>query len=145
MARSSPRSLSATVRKPQNARAIAWKGIAQTELTLTASPSEQDDALASARRTIEYALQVDEGDPTAAIAYFQSYARAGIKVPDAVVAGVIRVAAAVPTAPTPRMLAGEELVRQGKSDLAVELLRLVLFGAYDSPGKKQPEIYCHRS
>ena len=123
-------------RAPRNARALAWKGIAQTDEALAGPADARESALAAARETIGRALQTDPRDPVAAIANFQSYARAGAKVPDSALAILAKVAAAVPGAPTPRVLLGSELVRQGKSDLARKLLRPVLYGQYDSPEKK---------
>ncbi|MFZ2997378.1 hypothetical protein [Sphingobium sp.] len=121
---------------PGNVRALAWKGIAQTGEALAGPAADRESALVAARETIGRALQSDPRDPVTAIANFQSYARAGAKVPDSALAILAKVAAAVPGAPTPRVLLGSELVRQGKSDLARKLLGPVLYGPYDSPEKK---------
>ncbi|MDF0544956.1 hypothetical protein PX699_21640 [Sphingobium sp. H39-3-25] len=126
--------------EPGNVRALAWKGIAQTDEALTGPADDRDSALAAARETIALALQSDPRNPVAAIANFQSYARAGAKVPDAAVAILAKLAAAVPGAPTPRMLLGSELIRQGKPDLARKLLGPVLYGPYDSPEKKAAQV-----
>lgn len=121
---------------PQNARALAWKGVALTDQALAGPSKERAGTLAAARGTIEHALQIDPRDPVAAIAYFQSFAKAGVPVPESGMAGLAKVVASVPAAPTPRLLLGEELVRQSKVDLAQRLLNSVLHGPYDSPEKR---------
>lgn len=121
---------------PQNGRALAWQGVALTDQALAGPSNERASTLAMARGMIERALQIDPRDPIAAIAYFQSFAKAGERVPESVMIGLAKVAASVPAAPTPRLLLGEELVRQGKVDLAQRLLKPVLYGAYDSPEKR---------
>ena len=121
---------------PQNARALTWKGIALTDQALAGPPSERENLLAAARAAIEKALQIDPHDPVAAIAYFQSFAKAGAQVPESAMAGLAKVAASVPAAPAPRLLLGEELVRQRKFELARRLLASVLYGPYDSPEKR---------
>lgn len=120
---------------PQNARALAWKGVALTDQALAGPSKERAGTLAAARGTIEHALRIDPRDPVAAIAYFQSFAKAGVPVPESGMTGLAKVAASAPAAPTPRLLLGEELVRQGKIDLAQRLLNSVLHGPYDSPEK----------
>jgi hypothetical protein len=121
---------------PQNARALAWKGVALTDQALASPSNVRAGTLALARETIEHAMRIDPRDPVAAIAYFQSFAKAGMPVPESGMAGLAKVAASVPAAPTPRLLLGKELVRQGKVDLARRLLKSVLYGAYDSPEKR---------
>jgi hypothetical protein len=119
-----------------DARALAWKGVALTDQALADPSNVRADTLALARQTIMHAMRIDPRDPVAAIAYFQSFAKAGVPVPENGMASLAKIASSVPAAPTPRLLLGEELVRQGKVDLAQRLLNSVLYGAYDSPEKR---------
>ena len=132
-------------RSPESARALAWKGVALTEQALAGPSGARADALAAARGTIAHALEIDPRDPVAAIAYFQSFAKAGEQVPEPAMASLAKVAASVPAAPRPRLLLGEELLRQGKGDLAQRLLKPVLYGAYDSPEKRAAQALFSRS
>lgn len=125
---------------PQSARALAWKGVALTEQALSGSAAGRAAGLVIARATLDRALALDPRDPIAVIATFQSFAKAGEPVPEAAMVGMAKVAASVPAAPWPRLLLGEELVRQGKPDLARRLLQPVLFGAYDSPEKRAAQL-----
>lgn len=120
---------------PQNARATAWRGVAQASRALTGPASERAAALAEARQTIARAIELDPDDAVAATAYFQSFVKAGEPAPEAAMAGLARIAARAPAAPEPRLMMAEELVREGKTDLAQRLLRPVLYGAYDTPEK----------
>lgn len=121
---------------PQNARALAWKGVALTEQAFSAAPSERMNALTAAREIITRALQLNPNDPVAAIAYFQSFTRAREQVPEPAMVNLAKIAAAVPSSPRPRLLLGKELIRQGKTEVAQQLLSPVMYGAYDSPEKK---------
>ncbi|WP_428683230.1 hypothetical protein [Sphingopyxis sp.] len=120
---------------PQNARALAWQGVALVGKALAGPPGERAAALGKARQTLTRAIEGDPDDAVAVTGYFQSFVRAGEPAPETAMAGLARIAARAPAAPGPRLLMGGELLREGKADLAQRLLRPVLYGAYDSPEK----------
>jgi len=120
---------------PDDGRALAWKGIAQTHLALAGPASERAAGLATARKTISAAIHQDRDAPMALIAAFQSYTEAGEAVPDRAMLAMAEVIREVPDAPAPRLYLAQELVRQGKTELARGVLHNVLYGPYDSPEK----------
>ncbi|WEJ98364.1 MAG: hypothetical protein P0Y59_15585 [Candidatus Sphingomonas phytovorans] len=122
-------------RSPDNARALAWKGVALTGQAVTASPANRAAMLAVARKTIERAVELDGQAQQPLIAWFQSFTRAGERVPDQAMLGMARVIRSVPAAPAPRLYLAEELLRQGNADLARRVVYTVLYSAYDSPEK----------
>jgi len=118
---------------PDNVGALAWKGIALTEQAVAGGGLPRADTLALARKTIEQAIALDDQAPLPLLAYFQSFTKAREPVPEAAMQDMARVIRMVPAAPAPRLYLGEELVRQGKPDLARRILYTVLLGPYDSP------------
>jgi hypothetical protein len=120
---------------PDDGRALAWKGIAQTHLALAGPATDRAAGLAAARKTISAAIHQDRDAPLALIAAFQSYTEAGERVPDAGMLALAKVIREVPDAPAPRLYLAHELIRQGKTDLARGVAHTVLYGTYDSPEK----------
>ncbi|MDE8653959.1 tetratricopeptide repeat protein [Novosphingobium album (ex Liu et al. 2023)] len=120
---------------PDNVEALAWKGMALTDAAIAGPAANRPQALAAARQTIERAIALDGDAPLPLIAYFQSFAKAGEPVPEQAMLGMAKVARQVPAAPAPRLYLGAELVRQGRGDLARQVLGPVLHGGYDSPEK----------
>lgn len=123
-------------RAPDNVRALAWKGVALTDLAVAGPASDRKDRLAAARSTIERAIKVDGQAPLPLIARFQSFTKAGERVPEAALVGMARAIQYVPAAPAPRLFLGEELVRQGNTRLARQILHPVLYGPDNSPEKR---------
>lgn len=121
---------------PDNARALAWKGVALTDQAVTGPAAERAEALVIARKTIERAIQLDGQAPLPQIAYFQSFTKAGERAPEQAMLGMARVVQRIPAAPAPRLYLGQELVRQGNADLARRILYPVLYGVEDSPEKR---------
>ena len=126
-------------RNPDDVSALAWKGSALTDQAIAGPPASRADGLASARKTIERAIALDPQAPVPLIAYFESFTKAGEAVPQRAMMGMAEVIRRVPAAPAPRLYLAEELVRQGKPDLARGLLLTVLQGPYDSPERKAAE------
>jgi hypothetical protein len=126
-------------RSPDDARALAWKGIALTDKAFAGDAAARPEMLAAARATLERAIERDGQASLPRIAYFQSFVRAGKRVPEKAMAGMALVVRNIPAAPAPRLYLGEELVRQGQADLARRLLNPVLYGGYDSPERKAAE------
>jgi hypothetical protein len=120
---------------PDDGRALAWKGVALTGRAVAGPAADRPNALAAARKTIERAIELDAQAPLPLIAWFQSFTRAGERVPDQAMAGMARVIRSVPAAPAPRLYLAEELLRQGNADLARRVVYTVLYGPYDSPEK----------
>ncbi len=120
---------------PDDAEALAWKGEALTDLALTGPAAARADTLAAARQTIARAVQIGGDAPLPLIAWFRSYTAAGEPVPELAMRGMAEVVHRIPAAPGPRLDLAQELVRQGKPDLARRLLNPVLYGPYDTPEK----------
>lgn len=126
-------------RAPDNILALTWKGVALTDQGVTGPAAQRPDTLAAARKAIQRAISLDDRAPLPLIAYFQSFAKAGERVPEQAMLGMTKVIRRIPAAPAPRLYLGEELLRQGQTDLARRVLHPVLYGAYDSPEKKVAE------
>lgn len=120
---------------PDDANALAWKGVALTDLAIAGPAAGRADTLLTARQTIARAIRSGGNAPLPLIAYFRSYAETGEPVPDQAMLGMAKVIRRVPAAPAPRLYLAEELVRQGKGDLARKLLSPILYGPYESPEK----------
>lgn len=125
---------------PANPDALAWKGSALTDQAIAGPRAHRAEMLAAARKTIERAIALDARAPAPLIAYFESFTKAGEVVPRSAMLGMTEVIRRVPAAPAPRLYLAEELVRQGKPDLARSLLLTVLQGPYDSPERKAAEV-----
>lgn len=121
---------------PDDARALGWKGVALTEAALAGEPGARPDGLRRAREALERAIARDSDAPLPLVAYFESYAKAGERVPEGAMAAMAKAIRLVPAAPASRLALGTELVRQGQPDLARRLLYPVLFGPYESPERK---------
>lgn len=126
-------------------RALTWKGVALTTQAVTASGSERVTALANARNTLEQAIRLDGEAPLPLIAYFQSYTRAGERVPDTAMRGLALAIRAVPAAPAPRLYMAQELVRQNHADLARQVVYPLLYGADDTPEKRAAQALFTRN
>jgi len=126
-------------RAPDDIRALAWKGTALTDQAVAGDAAARAAALAAARAALERAIALDGRASLPRIAYFQSFVKAGERVPDKAMAGMARVIQNVPAAPGPRLYLGEELVRQGQPVLARKVLNPVLYGGYDSPERMAAE------
>ena len=126
-------------RSPDDARALVWKGVALTDAAVAGEAGARPDGLRRARATIERAIERDGDAPLPLIAYFESYAKAGERVPQQGMSAMAKAIRLVPAAPGSRLALGAELVRQGQPDLARKLLSPVLFGPYDSPERKAAE------
>lgn len=121
---------------PDNVAALNWKGVALTGRALSGPPGERATTLATARKTLERAIQLDGEAPLPLIAYFQSFTRAGERVPDGAMRGLALAMRAVPSSPAPRIYMAEELVRQNHADLARQVVYPLLYGVDDTPEKR---------
>jgi hypothetical protein len=121
---------------PDNVDALTWKGVALTGQAIAGPPAGRAATLAAARKTLERAIQLDGEAPLPLIAYFQSYARAGERVPDGAMRGLALAIRAVPSAPAPRIYMAQELVRQNHADLARQIVYPLLYGTDDTPEKR---------
>jgi len=124
---------------PDDARALAWKGAALTDQAVAGPAEARAEKLALARKTIAQAIVLDDKATEPRILYFASFTKAGERVPEAAMQGMAIAIRRVPAAPAPRLYLAEELVRQGRTDLAQRLLYTVTHGGYDSPEKKAAE------
>lgn len=121
---------------PDDVRALTWKGVALTGRAVSGPATERAATLAAARKTLERAVQLDGEAPLPLIAYFQSFTRAGERVPDGAMRGLAFAIRAVPSAPAPRIYLAQELVRQNHADLARQIVYPLLYGADDTPEKR---------
>lgn len=121
---------------PDDVRALTWKGVALTGQAIAGPGPERTATLAAARKTLERAIQLDGEAPQPLIAYFQSFTRAGEKVPDSAMRGLALAIRAVPAAPAPRLYMAQELVRQNHADLARAVVYPLLYGADDTTEKR---------
>ena len=124
---------------PKNADALAWKGIALAKLAVAGPEAEREKKLKAARKLIVKANRTDPEAIQPLLAYYRSFSEAGEAPPQAAVAGLMKVVDSVPAAPTPRLMLGTNLARQGDADGAKRMLRPVAIGAYDSPEKPGAE------
>lgn len=120
-------------RAPEDPHALGWKGVALTGTALAGEAGARSDGLRRARAALERAIARDGDAPLPLVAYFESYAKAGERVPEEAMAAMAKAIRLVPAAPASRLALGTELVRQGQPDLARKLLYPVLFGPYESP------------
>lgn len=126
-------------RRPDDAAALAWQGMAMTAQALTRAPTERAAGLAAARATIERALARDERAPVAALAYFRSFADAGEPVSDRAMTALAQVVRTAPAAPAPRVLLARELMRQGQPGLARRLVAPVLYDPEAPPERAEAQ------
>lgn len=126
-------------RAPDNVRALAWKGIALTDKALAGPAASRAATLEAGRQAIRHANHLDNRAPLPLVAYFQSFTKAGEPVPDIAMQGIALAARYVPAAPGPRLYLAQELIRQGKADVARSVIYPVLYGAEETPEKKQAQ------
>lgn len=122
-------------RAPDNATALAWKGAALTDRALAGPAADRAAGLTAARAVLAQAIHNDDSATLPLIFYFQSFTRAGEPVPEPAMQGMVRVARVLPEAPGPRLELAEELLREGKADLARRVLAPVLYEAGENPDK----------
>ena len=125
--------------QPADARALAWKGVAQAQLAVAGPADARPAGLRAARGTIVRANQADTESTLPLLGYFRSFSSAGQAPPEVAIIGLLKAVDAVPAAPGPRLLLGEELARQGKADAARKILEPVAHGPYDSPERARAQ------
>ncbi|MES2445399.1 MAG: hypothetical protein V4574_21440 [Pseudomonadota bacterium] len=118
---------------PNDSRALAWKGIALAQQAIAGPADQRPARLRTARIFIARANRADTEATLPLIAYFRSFADAGEAPPEVATVGLLKATDAVPAAPGPRLLLGEELARQGQGPAARKILEPVAHGPYDSP------------
>lgn len=132
-------------KRPEDARALAWEGVALTDRAIAGPDAARAGRLADARQKIAHAIALDDTAIEPRIALFESFTKAGERVPQAAMQGMVIVIRRVPAAPAPRLYLAEELIRQGQADPAQRLLNTVIHGGYDSPEKKMAEAMFARA
>ncbi len=120
---------------PDNPAALSWKGVALARLAAAGPADRRDAELKAARALIVRANRLDTEATLPLIAYYRSFADAGLPAPDVAVDGLAKASESVPAAPTTRLLLGTELARRGDRRGARKVLRPVVDGPYDSPEK----------
>ncbi|MCW3847502.1 hypothetical protein OF829_09625 [Sphingomonas sp. LB-2] len=124
---------------PTDARALGWKGVAQAQLAIAGPAGERPGRLRAARGTIVQANRADTESTLPLIGYFRSFSNAGEAPPEVALVGLLKAVDAVPAAPGPRLLLGEELARQGQGEAARRILEPVAHGPYDSPERARAQ------
>lgn len=119
-------------RSPDNTLALAWKGMALADKAINEPADKRSADLAFARQILLSAAPADHGAAIPQIAYFRSFAKAGETPPQQALIGMVKVTQINPAAPAPRLYLAEELVREGRSDLAKTIMLPVLYGGYAS-------------
>lgn len=119
--------------------ARAWKGSALLARALAAPAAERTAQIKAARAEIARANRADPDNPLPLIAYYRSFADAGETPPDIAIEGLMKVVDTVPTAPGPRLLLGEALVRRGNTAAARRTLLPIANGAYESPERNRAQ------
>ena len=125
--------------EPENAAALAWKGIATAHLAAAGPAEGRAAGIKQGRALIVRANRIDTEAVQPLIAYFRSFADVGEAPTDAALDGLAKASESVPSAPSTRLLLGRELVRRGDKQAAQRVLRPVTDGAYNSPEKPQAE------
>lgn len=124
---------------PNDSRALAWKGIALAHQAIAGPADQRAAALRTARIYIARANRADTEATLPLIAYFRSFADAGEAPPEVATVGLLKATDAVPAAPGPRLLLGEELARQNQPAATRKILEPVAHGPYDSPERPKAE------
>lgn len=124
---------------PNDSRALAWKGIALAHQAVAGPADQRAARLQNARIFIARANRADTEATLPLIAYFRSFADAGEAPPEVATVGLFKATDAVPAAPGPRLLLGEELARQHQAIAARKILEPVAHGPYDSPEQPKAE------
>lgn len=129
---------------PDNASAMAWKGIALVQQAATGQAAARNAELQAGRKLI---VQANRADPDAVqplLGYYRSFAEAGEAPPPVALVGLMKVVDSVPAAPKPRVMLGESLARQGEAEAARQVLRPVAIGPYRSPEQAEAEAILRR-
>lgn len=124
---------------PNDSRALAWKGIALAHQAISGPAEQRAERLRTARIFIARANRADTDATLPLIAYFRSFADAGEVPPPVATVGLLKATDAVPAAPGPRLLLGEELARQNQAVAARKVLEPVAHGPYSSPEQPKAE------
>ncbi|MBN9145999.1 MAG: hypothetical protein ABT10_17230 [Novosphingobium sp. SCN 63-17] len=119
-------------RSPDNALALAWKGMALADKAINGSADRRSADLASARQILSSAAPADARAVIPQIAYFRSFTKARETPPQQALIDMVKVTRTNPAAPAPRLYLAEELVREGRRDLAKTIMLPVLYGGYAS-------------
>lgn len=119
--------------------ARAWRGSALLAEALAAPAAERAARLKAARTEIARANRADPENPLPLIAYYRSFAEAGETPPDVAIEGLMKVVDIVPTAPGPRLMLGEALLRRGNAPAARRALLPVAYGAYESAERSRAQ------
>jgi hypothetical protein len=124
---------------PGDARALAWKGMAQVQRAAALPPADLAPALAAARAVIGRANRADTDAVLPLLAYGRSWIDAGGSPPAIAADGLARAVDRVPASPGPRLMLGQILAVRGETAAARTVLRPIMLGPYDSPERVQAQ------
>jgi hypothetical protein len=122
---------------PNRPEALLWKGVALAQQANAGPASQRKGRLRIARGFIVRANKADTEAVMPLLAYYRSFD--GDPAPDAAVLGLVKANEVVPSAPTTRLMLGEELAKRGDAEGARRMLLPVAAGAYDSPEKARAQ------
>ncbi len=117
-------------------RAPSWKAIALIQQAADSPPNLRQDRVKAARALVKAANRVDPDAVMPLVAYFRSFTDIGEAAPEEALFGMLRVIQLVPNAPEPRLLLGQELLRQSRADAARQVMLPLLNGPWDSPERQ---------
>lgn len=108
---------------PQSTEALILKGMIAIE-----QGKEGDKArFAAARAPLAKATRLDPQDPRPFILYYESFSRAGDKVPEAAIVGLEQIFAQAAFDPSYRLILARQLLSEGKGKLARDVLAPVTY------------------
>ena len=122
---------------PNRAGALLWKGVALAQQANAGPEGQRGAKLRTARTYIIRANREDTEAVMPLLAYYRSYPPG--RVPDAALAGLMKASDIVPSAPTTRLMLGEELAKRGDAAGARRVLLPIAAGAYDSPERARAQ------
>lgn len=122
---------------PQDSAALAWKGIALTQLATGHAGPERDTMLRNARSAIAQANRADTNAVLPLLAYYRLFSNQSGPAPALAVDALAGAMARVPNAPATRVALGDELATRGAEDQARRTLLPVAAGAWSSPEQEK--------
>jgi tetratricopeptide (TPR) repeat protein len=123
----------AIAQSPRDTTALVWKGTALAQLAARAPAAERQRRLEEARSFIVKANRLDLEGILPLIAFYNSFAVAGMQASDMAVEGLSKVVHSSPAAPSSRLKLGAELIKRDLEDAARNTLLPVAYGPFETP------------
>lgn len=117
---------------PNDARVLAWKGVALLGQAQSTAPEERGPLLQRARRAIVLANRTDPENLRALRSYFDSFVELGEAAPEIALLGMLKIVERLPAAAEPRLALATEMERQGRIAEARSLVRPLTSNSYNA-------------